>query len=337
MSGHKTTHNQTERYRYIDKILSEGKSTSFEKLREKIRDEFEDKKFSDSSLRRDLRYMKESLDAPIVFDRKKGGYLYEKPFNFPIQGISQDDIFILALIKKFLKKYDDANPLYNRSATFIAKHFPSVEKTESKIEDRFVISKGPKPIIDNEVFEKILEALKNNLELSFVYRSKWEPLKNHRIVKPCQLIVDNGHIFLYAASSKNGILTRLYNLNRIQEVQILTTRTFELPPDYKFEEDFEKGRWGAFQYDESYEFKIAVYGDSRNTLYESVWADDQVLESFPNEEKIVISFTSSQWIPIQKWLLSFGADAEPLEPDWLVDWWKTETEKMYKKSIKMGK
>jgi len=99
MSGHKTTHNQTERYRYIDKILSEGKSTSFEKLRNKIRDEFEDKKFSDSSLRRDLRYMKESLDAPIVFDRKKGGYLYEKPFNFPIQGISQDDIFILALIK----------------------------------------------------------------------------------------------------------------------------------------------------------------------------------------------------------------------------------------------
>ena len=177
MSGHKTTHNQTERYRYIDKILSEGKSTSFEKLRNKIRDEFEDKKFSDSSLRRDLRYMKESLDAPIVYDRKKGGYLYEKPFNFPIQGISQDDIFILALIKKFLKKYDDANPLYNRAAAFIAKHFPSVEKSESKIEDRFVISKGPKPNIDNEVFEKILEALKNNWELSFVYRSKWEPLK----------------------------------------------------------------------------------------------------------------------------------------------------------------
>lgn len=80
-----------------------------------------------------------------------------------------------------------------------------------------------------------------------------------------------------------------------------------------------------------------MYGDSRNTLYESIWADDQVLESFPNEEKIVISFTSSQWIPIQKWLLSFGADAEPLEPDWFVDWWKTETEKMYKKSIKMKK
>jgi predicted DNA-binding transcriptional regulator YafY len=90
--------------------------------------------------------------------------------------------------------------------------------------------------------DKILEALKNNLELSFVYRSKWEPLKNHRIVKPCQLIVDNGHIFLYAASSKNGILTRLYNLNRIQEVQILTTRTFDLPPDFKFEEDVENTR-----------------------------------------------------------------------------------------------
>ena len=33
-------------------------------------------------------------------------------------------------------------------------------------------------------------------------------------------------------------------------------------------------------------------------------------------------------IPIQQWLLSFGADAMPLEPDWLVENWRNEIKKM---------
>ena len=94
-------------------------------------------------------------------------------------------------------------------------------------------------------------------------------------------------------------------------------------------EDFEQGRFGPFQYDESYDFKIAFFGRvARKRIHRFIWADDQQLEEFPQEEKTIMTFSSSQWIPIQQWLLSFGADAMPLEPDWLVENWRNEIKKM---------
>ena len=69
---------------------------------------------------------------------------------------------------------------------------------------------------------------------------------------------------------------------------------------------------------------------ARKRVHKYIWADDQKLEDFPQEEKSILSFSSSQWIPIQQWLLSFGGDAIPLEPDWFVENWKSEIKKMTK-------
>lgn len=329
MSGHKTTHSQTERYQIIDRLISSGVCPSFKTILKTIQVELEDRKFSEPSLHRDLKYMKDYLEAPIIYKRKENGYDYSHPYNFPLKNLTEHELVVIAVIKKFLEKYDDSNPLYNEARKVLSKLYPSTDKID--LSSRFVISKGPKPVINNEVFGKVLEAIVKNLEIDFVYRSKWEPGQNHRIVKPCQLIVDNGQIFLYAAGVRKDLKTRLYNLNRMHEVTIMYDHPFELPPDYKFEESFEKGRFGAFQYDEEYDFKIEVYGEARNRLHECIWADNQQLEEFPKDGKTVILFSSSQWIPIEQWLLSFGANAKPLEPDWLVDWWKTEIQKMMQK------
>ena len=58
MSGHKTTHTQLERFRLIDSMLSDGEVIPFEKILDSLRLELHDDLLSDSSLRRDFRYMK---------------------------------------------------------------------------------------------------------------------------------------------------------------------------------------------------------------------------------------------------------------------------------------
>ena len=135
-------------------------------------------------------------------------------------------------------------------------------------------------------------------------------------------------MFLYAADEKNHDHIRLYDVHKIYELQVMN-RTFTLPKNWQFVEAFEQGRFGPFQYDESYDFKIAFYGRvARKRIHRYIWADDQQLEEFPKEEKTILSFSSSQWIPIQEWLLSFGSDAIPLEPDWFVQDWKESVRKM---------
>ena len=180
--------------------------------------------------------------------------------------------------------------------------------------------------------EKVLEAVKNNYLLDFNYFSKWEPEERHRKIMPFQLVFDGGSMFLYGAASRDKIPNpRLFNLSKMHDVQVITSRTFELPSNFRFREAFEKGRFGAFQYDESYDYKIEVTGEARNIVREYIWADNQIIEENQKEGTTTISFTSSQWIPVFRWLLSFGENACPLEPDWLVEQWKQTVEKMVKK------
>ena len=107
MTNHKTTHNQNERYKIIDSLISSGKYPSFSTILGILREKLSDKKLSEASIRRDLRYMKSVLEAPIEFSKEKGGYYYSVPFNLPTNKIPEDEIILLDFVKKILQKYSD--------------------------------------------------------------------------------------------------------------------------------------------------------------------------------------------------------------------------------------
>ena len=71
MAGHKTTYTQLERFHLIDNILADGEIVPFETILEILRHELRDELLSESSLRRDIRYMKNELGAPLAYDKKK--------------------------------------------------------------------------------------------------------------------------------------------------------------------------------------------------------------------------------------------------------------------------
>ena len=346
MPGHKTTHTQLERFRLIDSMLADGEVLAFEKILDSLRLELRDDLLSDSSLRRDFRYMKNELGAPLAYDKNLHGWHYTKPFKLPAEAFSDDEILYLKLIRGLVNQNSNDDFLYKAFDKLLNKISPSshtessryaeqschAELVSASLTDRFYIAPRPKQLIDEGVVEKVLEAVKNNYLLDFNYFSKWEPEERHRKIMPFQLVFDGGSMFLYGAASRDKIPNpRLFNLSKMHDVQVITSRTFELPSNFRFREAFEKGRFGAFQYDEAYDYKIEVTGEARNIVREYIWADNQIIEENQKEGTTTISFTSSQWIPVFRWLLSFGENAYPLEPDWLVEQWKQTVEKMVKK------
>ena len=328
MSGHKTTHTQLERFRLIDSILADGKVLPFENILDSLRLELRDDLLSDSSLRRDFRYMKNELGAPLAYDKKLHGWYYTKPFKLPAEGFSDDELLYLKLIRKLVGQNSNDDFLYKSFDKLLNKITPT---NQASLSDRFYIAPRPKQLIDEGLVEKILEAIKNNYLLDFNYFSKWEPEERHRKIMPFQLVFDSGSLFLYGAGSKTPENPRLVKLSKMHDVQVITSKTFELPAKFRFHEVFEKGRFGAFQYDEAYDFKIEFSGDARSIVRECIWADNQIIEENQKAETTTISFTSSQWIPIFRWLLSFGENARPLEPDWFVEQWKETVRKMSEK------
>lgn len=340
MSGHKTTHTQLERFRLIDSMLAEGEVLPFENILDSLRLELRDDLLSDSSLRRDFRYMKNELGAPLAYDKKRHGWHYTKPFKLPAEGFSDDEILYLELMKSLVNQNSNDDFLYKAFDNLLNKIIPApstpshAELVSASIQDRFYIAPRPKQLIDEGVVEKVLEAIKNNYLLDFNYFSKWEPEERHRKIMPFQLVFDDGSLYLYGASKNPRVPgPRLYKLSKIHSLELIKSRTFELPANYRFREDFEEGRFGAFQYDEAYDFKLEFSGDARSIVRECVWSDNQEIEENQQAGTTTISFTSSQWIPIFRWLLSFGDNAHPLEPDWFVEDWKNTIKKMYENSL----
>ncbi len=340
MPGHKTTHTQLERFRLIDSMLSDGEVLPFENILDSLRLELRDDLLSDSSLRRDFRYMKNELGAPLAYDKKRHGWHYTKPFKLPAEGFSDDEILYLELIRGLVNQNSNDDFLYKAFDKLLDKITPvsstpsHAELVSASIQDRFYIAPRSKQLVDEGVVEKILEAIKNNYLLDFNYFSKWEPEERHRKVMPFQLVFDDGSLYLYGASKNPRVPgPRLYKLSKMHNVKVLISHTFELPSNFRFREAFEKGRFGAFQYDEAYDFKIEFSGDARSIVRECIWADNQEIEEESDSGKTIISFSSSQWIPIFRWLLSYGENARPLEPDWFVEDWKNSIKKMYENSL----
>jgi len=318
-------------------MLAEGEVLSFENILDSLRLELRDDLLSDSSLRRDFRYMKNELGAPLVYDKKRHGWHYTKPFKLPAEAFSDDEILYLKLIRGLVNQNSNDDFLYKAFDNLLNKITPKkepVESVETTLQDRFFIAPRPKQLVDEGVVEKVLEAIKNNYLLDFNYFSKWEPEERHRKIMPFQLVFDSGSMYLYAASSNPRVPgPRLYKLSKMHNVKVLISRTFELPSNFRFREAFEKGRFGAFQYDEAYDFKIEFSGDARSIVRECIWADNQVIEEESDSGKTIISFSSSQWIPIFRWLLSYGENARPLEPDWFVEDWKNTIKKTYENNL----
>ncbi|MCR5723827.1 MAG: WYL domain-containing protein [Treponema sp.] len=332
MSGHKTTSTQLERYHLIDTIFSDGKAHSFGQILGILHETLRDERLSESSVRRDFRYLREKLAAPLVYDEEAHGWKYTKPYKLPAEAFSDDELLLLFLIKQVIESSASGNYLHTSFSRLLDSLAPaSAFENKSQLTtllERFAISPRPRPAAEDQCTEKIVAAIKHNYMLDFNYNSRWEPEEKHRKIQPYQLVLDAGAVYLYGASCREPENPRLFNVSRMHNVEIIKTKTFTLPQNFRFREDFEKGRFGAFQYDEWYEFKIIFYGEARNEVREWIWADDQRLEEDPEHGTTTITFTSSQWIPIQRWLLSFGENARPLAPGWFVEAWKTSVQNM---------
>ena len=314
MPGHKTSHTQLERFRLIDSLLSSGETISFDGILEKLRSILRDPALSESTLRRDFRYMKNELAAPLEYDAKKYGWHYTKTYKLPSSGFTDDEILALHLVQKLIGQHSSGDFIFNSKALTIY--------------DRFFVPARPKPVLEKDACEKVLLALKNNFTLDFYYNSKWEPEERHRQILPYQLVLDDGAIYLYGARRTEPDNPRLFNLTKMHAVEVIRGKPFDLPANFRFHEEAEQGRFGAFQYDDYFDFKIEFYGEARKLLHEFVWSDNQQLEENNEKNMTTLTFTSSQWLPVQRWLLSFGADAKPVEPDWFVAEWKETIRKM---------
>ena len=305
---------------HIDREIASGKFPNTHYLAEKYEG------VSVSTISRDIAFMKDCLNAPIEYDALHRGYYYSEP-NYRIPGsfAGAEDLLALGMAKNILSLYRDT-PLYDAASNLINSiTAPLAQEGKADwIENRIVVPQVPSAAVPPDIWNTIIEGLRENRSLSFEYRGTYDEAYKLRRVRPYQLLFDNGVWFLYGhAEERKGI--RIFSLTRIKNIA-LTQNHFTLPADYDYRLASGDSHFGVFAGQKKYRFRIAFYEEAAIRVRERQWAGDQKIEE--NEEGVVITFSSTQYGKVLEWILSQGCNARPLEPSELIDDWKWHIDEM---------
>jgi len=309
---------------FIDREIASGKYPNAPALAKKY-------ETSQSSIMRDIAYMRDMMNAPIEYDFfKKGFYYTEKTFRLPAAYATVDDLLALGMAKNLLDLYKNT-PIHEAALTLLENILAPLhgEQNAEWFLDRIIIPKTASAPVDAEIWNNIVISLRENRVITFRYedaeakrlytRDKAQKQKlDSRRVHPYQLIFDRSNWYLYAFDVDRKDL-RLFSLARINDVA-LKTETFAVKKDFDYRSMEGISYFGIYMGSQTNKFVIEITGDTR-WIKERQWAEDQQIQK--TKTGIKLSFTSNQFEKVMEWTLSQGSYARPLAPKMFVDLWKS--------------
>ena len=284
-----------------------------------------DNEVSVPTISRDIEFLRDRFGAPICYDATQRGYYYEEDFDMPLNMISSKDVMFLSLVKQLMTQYE-GSPIYTEISSIIDFLTDSQGIGKSDFLKRVAAPPLPKVVVNEEAWNKVIQSLKENTLLKFDYNGRWLTETTHRMVRPYQVLLQDGlyYVFGYdenADKGKGG--ERLFNLSRIKNIEN-TKQTFDLPENFEFASRCGGGRFGAFKEANKVQYEIDFYDDARQFVKDCVWADDQEFIDSEEENMTTIKFSTSQSTKVLEWVLSQGVRARPIAPKEFVERWKNE-------------
>jgi len=163
---------RTERFYKIDQLIHDRKLVSFAALREAL-------EVSPATLKRDLEYMRNRLNAPIVWDRDAGGYRFDTPhaeaaaqYELPGLWFNPSEVHALLTMQHLLADLDPGGMLTPHIQPLMARLnslLGSGENTAEEIRRRVLIVGLGKRSMKLANFEKVGSALLRRKRLAITY------------------------------------------------------------------------------------------------------------------------------------------------------------------------
>lgn len=217
---------QTERFYKIDQILHNRGVVSFQTLMDEL-------EVSRATLKRDLAYMKDRLNAPIVFDRIAGGYRFDHEtkqiggqYELPGLWFSAEEIHALLTMQHLLANLDTGGllgphikPLLSRLTGLLGVAENPAEEVVKRIK---ILTVGSRQILLDH-FQSIGSALLRRKRLIIRYRSRGKNETTEREVSPQRLIHYRDNWYLDAWCHLRNEL-RSFAVDAIERVELLEAK-----------------------------------------------------------------------------------------------------------------
>lgn len=220
-----------ERIYRIDQLLHERRSITFQELMEKL-------EVSRATLKRDLAYMRDRLNAPIIFDKELSGYRLGEQgvgeaYELPGMWFSAQEIYALMTMQHLLSNLDTGGllgphikPLQSRLSALLETADNSVDQIQKRIK---VENLGARHH-DLELFQVVGSALINRKRLQIKYYSRGTNETSERDVSPQRLIHYRGNWYLDTWCHLRDDL-RSFSVDAIKSAVILEEKAITVSED----------------------------------------------------------------------------------------------------------
>lgn len=276
------------------------------------------------TVHRDITYMRDQLHMPIDWDQTRNGYYYTAPVSqFPVARVTTGDLAALYLARFTLGSIE-RTLLGERVRSAFAVMFRAlrdeVRFSWSDLDRAFSVKAAAPKVSEVELFEKLGEALLDQMVVSFRYRKPGTAAPERRSFEPYHLTqVDNCWYAIGRDQDRKAL--RTFSLQRMSHLRPTGTR-FERP------EDFDPraltanafGPWADLAHPQEHrQVVVELSWYAAQMAQERRWHPSQK-EEWLNKSgsRIRVTFEVNRLEDILRWALSWGRHARVIAPEELV-------------------
>lgn len=307
------------------------------------------------TIQRDVTFMRDELGLPIAYDDLRHGYHYTKPVgDFPYLRATAEDLVALIVARNALNHLGDTPLVASLRESFRRLQRGMQDRISipwSDLDQAFSVKATGLTLRDVAVFDKVARAVLERIEIRFDYTKLGAVKAEPRRVQPYHLAEIDGGWYLIGHDLDRDA-RRTFAIQRMKGLS-LTGRKFIRPSDFKLEDHFAGsfGVWtnakpGDGQPVKKHFIRVRFRGFAARIIPERRWhptqeivtVDEKDLSSPQRSGKrskagarkpspdardspvIELRMELSTLEDIKRWILSFGKQAEVLEPKELREW-----------------
>lgn len=276
---------------------------------------------SEKTIQRDIDYLRDELNAPVVYDQLKYGFYYkEANFSLPAISISESDLFSVCVAQTVLDQFRNT-PIFGKLSSVFRKIRDSLPDKNAIdpawMNERILVFPEPATNVNPDIWDTLAKALRDNRRLAIHHRSPLpEPgISDERVVDPWFLVSYRGEWYLSAFCHRRKSI-RTFAVSRIAAARILEN-TFRMPSGMNKKKMF-GDQFGIVWKSKSFKVRIRFSPDVAPYIRERKWHPAQKIRDL-RDGGLVIEFVTNHLNEVSDWVLSWGAGATVLAPDVLLN------------------
>ena len=296
-----------ERMLFIHKALQNGGYPNCSKLAREL-------EVSTKTISRDIDFMRDRMLLPIDYEPSEHGYEYTRVVeSFPTIDISEGELLALSIARKALDHYKGTpfeKPLSNAFNKLAASLPDTITANLEQLSETISFKHGQHSRLDKNTLQLAIKGALEKRILTFEYKKAGADEPESRSVEPFHVTNYLGKWYLIARDRRRKAM-RTFLLSRASNLE-LQNETFEIQEDFSVDDYLWSG-FGIWSKSGDHEVAINVLPRLADYVSENVWHPTQTLEQM-EDGSIVVRFRLGSLEEISQWILSWGDQAEALQP-----------------------